>query len=280
MIPNRALLVLIAAVIAAGSTLAGCGEPEEVWNGQRWPEPFPIGSDESPAQWTVKVLETLPHDPEAFTQGLERLSNGQLIESLGLWAVSEIRIVAPASGDTVRSAALPDDVFGEGLTVVGSEAVQLTWRAGVAYRWSLPDLTPLPSWTFEGEGWGLCADREGFVMSDGSHVLTRRSFEDFSVQETLPVRRDASPVQLLNELECVDDLVVANVWRSTEIVVIDSTGTVVASIDASPLLGLVAVGDPVEDVLNGIAAEPDGTFLLTGKRWPSMFRVAVVVADP
>lgn len=68
----------------------------------------------------------------------------------------------------------------------------------------------------------------------------------------------------------------ANVWRSDRIMRIDgNSGTVTGEIDAAGLL------TPQEaaraDVLNGIAAVP-GTrqFLLTGKWWPKMFRVAFV----
>jgi glutamine cyclotransferase len=55
-----------------------------------------------------------------------------------------------------------------------------------------------------------------------------------------------------------------------------ATGHVTAVVDAAGLL------DPAQranaDVLNGIAAVGDGEFLITGKNWPSMFRVRFVPA--
>jgi glutaminyl-peptide cyclotransferase len=81
-------------------------------------------------------------------------------------------------------------------------------------------------------------------------------------------------VDRLNELECVDGTVWANVWQTDRIVAIDpATGSVTAVVDAS---GMVAdrsgFGD--DDVLNGIAHDPDsGRFLLTGKRWPVLYEV-------
>jgi glutaminyl-peptide cyclotransferase len=88
------------------------------------------------------------------------------------------------------------------------------------------------------------------------------------------VRLDGRPVERLNELECVDGTVWANVWLTDTIVAIDpSTGAVTAVVDASGLLAdRSTMGD--EDVLNGIAHDPEtGRFLLTGKRWPVLFEV-------
>ncbi len=85
-----------------------------------------------------------------------------------------------------------------------------------------------------------------------------------------------SPMANLNELECVDGLVFANVWLTDEIVVIGPDGVVVAAIDASAL-GEELADVPGRDVLNGIAYDPaTGTFLLAGKLWPTTFEVRFV----
>ena len=64
----------------------------------------------------------------------------------------------------------------------------------------------------------------------------------------------------------------ANVWQTDTIVVIDPVdGSLDATVDAS---GLLTEDQRAEaDVLNGIAALPDGSFLLTGKLWPAAFVV-------
>jgi glutaminyl-peptide cyclotransferase len=53
------------------------------------------------------------------------------------------------------------------------------------------------------------------------------------------------------------------------------TGRVTARIDAT---GLLPAGERAGvDVLNGIAYDPaDQTFLITGKLWPTLFRVTFV----
>ena len=77
----------------------------------------------------------------------------------------------------------------------------------------------------------------------------------------------------LNELECVDGQVYANVWMSDDILRIDpSSGDVTAVIDTARLQHR-----PYEDpnaVLNGIAHIP-GTdeFWITGKLWDDLYRV-------
>ncbi|MCH7788888.1 MAG: glutaminyl-peptide cyclotransferase [Acidobacteria bacterium] len=173
--------------------------------------------------------------------------------------------------------ALDDQFFGEGATVIDERtAVQLTWRSGRALVYNTMSLRQIGEHTYDGEGWGLCRDDDRLVMSDGSDTLTLRDPLDFSVVGSLQVTRDEQPVDKINELECVGGDVYANLHTTDEIVRIDlDNGEVVTTIDAAGLLTdeeLVTAG-----VLNGIAYDSgDGTFLLTGKNWPWMFRVQFV----
>src|SRR5690606_18310366 len=122
---------------------------------------------------TVDVLRQLPHDPGAFTQGLE-LDAGVLYESTGLVGRSSLREVDLETGEVVRQRDLPAPTFAEGLTVVDGELLQLTWRNGVLYRWDKETFEPTGTARYQGEGWGLCYDGEVLWMSDGSSRLTRR----------------------------------------------------------------------------------------------------------
>ena len=123
-------------------------------------------------------------------------------------------------------------------------------------------------------------DGSRLVMSNGTADLTFRDPTTFDIIELVEVRLDDRPLSLLNELECVDGFVFANVWKTNAIVVIEPTrGQVVAVIDASELT-LDATGrlDDQLRVLNGIARLDATTFLLTGKEWPSMYRVRFVAS--
>ncbi|WP_374058961.1 glutaminyl-peptide cyclotransferase [Saccharomonospora sp. NB11] len=225
---------------------------------------------------TVEVVDVLPHDPTAFTQGLE-IVDDTLYEGTGLVGESTLRS-GPIGGEPTVTVSLPAPLFGEGITVVDSRIWQLTWRDGVAIERDRDTLAELRRVTYEGEGWGLChqAEADRLVMSDGSPTLAFRDPTDFSVLGSVEVTDGGVPVDELNELECVDDTVYANVWHSDDILRIDpETGVVTARIDAS---GLLTPEEAVDaDVLNGIAAFPDSDrFLVTGKWWPKMFTVRFV----
>jgi glutamine cyclotransferase len=223
---------------------------------------------------TMTVVATLPHDPNAFTQGLE-VHDGQLIESTGLYGESDRRLVEIGSGEVHRIEALDGSLFGEGLTVVGDEILQLTWKAGVYIRSDVETLTETGRGVYEGEGWGLCFDGNQLVMSDGTASLTFRNPETFERTGTIDVTLNGEPLVALNELECVNGHVFANVLGKDSIVVIDPvSGQVVATLDASSLRPDDAPLDNSRFALNGIANDPaTGHFFLTGKRWSVLYEV-------
>ncbi|MER7079828.1 glutaminyl-peptide cyclotransferase [Saccharopolyspora kobensis] len=225
----------------------------------------------------AEVIRVLPHDRSSFTQGLE-IAGGTLYEGTGMKGESLLRATDLATGELRREVELPDDLFGEGITVTGDRIWQLTWQEGVALERDRETLAELRRVEYPGEGWGLCSDGARLVMSDGSDRLTFRDPVTFAPTGSVDVRAAGAPVEELNELECVGGQVWANIWGSEEIVRIDpATGQVTAVVDASGLLS--PEQRPGTDVLNGIAAVP-GTdeFLLTGKYWPALFRVRFVPA--
>lgn len=228
------------------------------------------------ARLVPEVVGTTPHDPAAFTQGLE-YHDGVLLESTGLYGESDRRRVDPATGEVLASVELPAEHFGEGLTVVEDRLVQLTWQEGVAHVADPTTLEASEVRPLAGEGWGVCYDGERLFLSDGSPSLHVLDPDTLEVTGELPVTLDGIPLDLLNELECSDGLVWANRWLFTEIVAIDpDTGEVRAVVDGS---SLVPPGLGQDAVLNGIARNPDSdTFWLTGKLWPVLYEVRLVQA--
>lgn len=231
-----------------------------------------------PERLVAAMVEGFPHDRTAFTQGL-LWYRGSLYESTGLYGRSSLRRVDPATGEIEASVTLPREFFGEGLARVEERLIQLTWREGVAFVRDRESLEELDRFHYEGEGWGLCHDGRRLVMSDGTSVLTFREPATFDVLRRVEVTLRDRPVGGLNELECAEGWVYANVYGSDKIVRIDpEAGRVAAIIDASDLLRPdEAVG---ADVLNGIAYDPQRqVFYLTGKLWPRLFEVRFVVAS-
>jgi glutaminyl-peptide cyclotransferase len=221
------------------------------------------------------VLQIYPHDTGAFTQGL-LLHGGALYESTGLVSRSSLREVTLATGQVVRQHDIPSPYFAEGLALVGEQLIQLTWQNQVAFKWDRATFAAQGQFTYSTEGWGLCYDGTRLVMSDGSSKLYFRNPTTFALLGQVTVTLNGAARDRLNELECVDGYVYANVWTTDIIVKIDpATGRVVARINAAGLL------TPTErssaDVLNGIAYDSDTqTFLITGKLWPKLFRVLFV----
>jgi glutamine cyclotransferase len=227
--------------------------------------------------YVAEVVTSVPHDTGAYTQGLEWY-DGVLLESTGQYGASTLRRIDPTTGDVVDERVLDSTWFGEGLTVVGDQVWQLTWREGVLVRSTADDLDPIDTIGYTGEGWGLCLAEDRLVMSDGSNVLTFRDPATFEIVGTVAVDDANGPLALLNELECRGTQVLANIYGSDTIAVIDiETGTVSATIDASALRPAETPLENLDFVLNGIAARP-GTdrYFLTGKYWPVLYEVELV----
>ncbi len=236
--------------------------------------PEPLGTT-VPEALRVQVVQRHPHDPRAFTQGL-LWHGGKLYESTGLEGRSSVRRVDLATGAVEARTDVDETFFAEGLARVGDTLVQLTWQNERALVYDLTTLQKTAEHRYEGEGWGLCYDGTHLVMSDGSDRLRFRDPATFEVVREVRVTRIGRPLRSLNELECVDGKVWANVWQRNELVRIDpGTGRVEAIVDAGGLL--TAAERRSADVLNGIAWLPETRrFLLTGKLWPASFEVEFV----
>jgi glutaminyl-peptide cyclotransferase len=223
------------------------------------------------------VLATLPHDTSSFTEGLQR-DGTTLWEGTGLAGLSELRELDPTTGAVVRSAPLPGKLWGEGVAVTGDTIWQLTYQDGVALQWDKATLKVKKQVALTGEGWGLCFDGNRLVQSDGSATLRFRNPTTFAQTGALTVTLDGKPVPQLNELECAGGQVWANVWPTTQLVRINpASGRVTAKVDGGGLLTPEQAQGT--DVMNGITWLGGDEYLVTGKYWPVMLRVRIVVPD-
>jgi len=226
--------------------------------------------------YKVKVLEALPHDVRAYTQGLF-FHDGKLYESSGQYGQSFFREVDLKRGTTVRSFNLDSKYFAEGATVFDNRLYLLTWQEKVVLVYDINTFKQLGTLYNPREGWGLTTDGKHLIMSDGTsniYFLDPASFRDI---RKIEVTQKGKKIDLLNELEYIDGFIWANVYGADSIVIIDpATGDVQSTIDCKGLLH-ASLRRPQTDVLNGIAYNPDtGDIFLTGKYWPRMFRVDIV----
>lgn len=223
----------------------------------------------------VEVIRTLPHDIEAFTQGLF-LHRGRLFESTGLVGKSSLREVELETGRVLRKLDIPRPHFGEGIALAGDSIFMLTWQTGAVFRYGLEDFKLIEEYEIEGEGWGITFDGERLIMSDGSASLEFRDPDDFSSLGRREILLDGRPVDRINELEYIGGKVYANRWKTDDILIIDpERGVVETIVDASGLLSGVA--RLRADVLNGIAYDEEADrIFITGKLWPSLFEIRIV----
>jgi glutamine cyclotransferase len=239
---------------------------------------------ESPApcerQW--QLLATHPHDPQHFTQGLLTF-DGRMFESVGQYGRSGVHEVELGGGKVLHSRALPGNVFGEGLAKIGDRLVQLSWKENTAYFYDL-SLEPKGALPYPGEGWGLTTIAtpagERLLLSDGTPWLRVLDPKTLAEERRVMVQVQGRPLQLLNELENVNGEILANIWHSDEVAVIDaSSGAVTGWFDFGPLRSRLAWPPPMhptETDLNGLAWDAgDSRLLVTGKYWPQLFEVAI-----
>jgi glutamine cyclotransferase len=222
------------------------------------------------------VVRSYPHDPKAFTQGLEYF-DGFLYEGTGLKGRSAVRKVELESGKVVQEATLHPQYFGEGITIAQGKIFQVTWQDRIGFIYDAKTFKPIRNFTYFGEGWGLTHDTAGLIMSDGTSTLRFLELTRFQERRRLKVTDAAVPIERLNELEWVRGEIWANVWESDYIARISpKDGRVLGWINLKGLLGAPNAKLPPEAVLNGIAydAQKDRIFV-TGKLWPRVFEIQV-----
>ncbi|MEP7272981.1 MAG: glutaminyl-peptide cyclotransferase, partial [Acidobacteriota bacterium] len=276
--------VVILIVITAFAALGGLGRiglsyrASEAPVGESDASQVPAGNA-PPARhpvYSYEVINSWPHDPQAFTQGLV-YHQGFLYESTGLNGRSSLRKVALETGQVLTRIDIASEYFAEGLAIFNERAIQLTWQHQTAFVYQLANFQPIQTFSYTGEGWGLTHDGQSLIMSDGTRFIRFLDPQSFQVRRTIEVKDGTTAVTQLNELEYIDGEIFANIWLTDKIVRISPvSGKVNSTID---LKGLLSAADRAQgaDVLNGIAFDADGRRLfVTGKLWPKLFEIKLI----
>ncbi|HFS67956.1 MAG TPA: glutaminyl-peptide cyclotransferase [Flavobacteriia bacterium] len=232
-----------------------------------------------PDFYSYEVVNTYPHDSNAFTQGLE-FYNGDLYESTGQYGESSIRKVDLKTGKLLKSVALDKKYFGEGITVFKDKIHQLTWQSNIGFIYDVNTFNKIGSFKYgkSREGWGLTHDTINLIKSDGSKklwFLDPNTHKELKFVEAYTNKISTSKnISMLNELEYVNGKVYANVWQKNFILIINpNDGTIEGVADLAGLQKL-AGQQGLNNVLNGIAYNPKTNKLyVTGKRWNKLFEI-------
>jgi glutamine cyclotransferase len=241
------------------------------------PTPTPtVGLEPAVPSYGYEIVNTYPHDPNAFTQGLVYF-DGDLYESTGRYGQSNLRRVDLETGEVLQRIDLPAQYFGEGITLLNDRIYKLTWKEQRGFIYERETFELLQEFTYPTEGWGLTHDGQNLIMSDGSAYLYYLDPVRLAEVGRVEVRDGNLPIVRLNELEYIEGQVYANIWQTNWLVIIDpASGRVTGRILLDGLLAPEDMIQPV-DVLNGIAYDPayDRLFV-TGKLWPKLFEIDLV----
>ncbi|MCZ2809301.1 MAG: glutaminyl-peptide cyclotransferase [Candidatus Bathyarchaeota archaeon] len=227
-----------------------------------------------PANYTYNVVNVYPHDKTAFTQGLV-FEDGILYEGTGRYGQSTLRRVELETGNVTQLYSLPDQFFGEGITIFDDKIIQLTWKSKKGFVYDKSSFDLLQEFTYPTDGWGITHDGSRLIMSDGTATLIFLDPETFQKIGQVEVY-DEEPVTMLNELEYIDGKVYANIWMDEKIAIINpQTGGVTGWIDLEGINETEKQDS--SNVLNGIAydIEKDRLFV-TGKLWSKLYEIELV----
>lgn len=234
-----------------------------------------------------KVLgKRMFHDKTHFTQGLTYSNSSNILfESNGLYGRSSICKLNPKFGTIIKCNVMEKKYFAEGMQVYGEpgneKLIQLTWKQRNGFIYDARSLERIDTFTFSttnNEGWGICYDKDNheFIVSDGSaylHFWDADSLEE--KRRLLVTRQSGMNAEDINELEFVKGRVLANVWYSDVLLVINPiTGECEKEYDMSSLWSQMDRNAKGADVLNGISvSKEEGVLYITGKKWDRMFLV-------
>ena len=234
-------------------------------------------NNQSPKIYSYKIINTYPHDITSYTQGLE-FYKGELYESTGQYGESKLRKVDYKTSEVLKNFNLPNQYFGEGLTILNDKIYQLTWQEGIGFVYDVNTFEKTSSFKYgkSKEGWGLCNDGKRLYKTDGTDKIWMLNTTNLTEEDDIQIYTNSGKIGSLNELEWINGKIYANIYQRNGVAIINpNNGAVEGVVDFSPLKALVTQHQGL-DVLNGIAYNPETkTLFVTGKRWDKLFEVEV-----
>ncbi len=227
-------------------------------------------------RYGYEIVNTFPHDANAFTQGII-YDDGVLYEGTGQYGYSSIRKVELKTGKVLQKYEMPDEYFGEGITIWKDKIVQLTWQSKTGFVYDKATFKPQGEFSYKTEGWGITHDGEHLIMSDGSPTLYFLDPETYEVVSKIAANYGTQLLKNLNELEYINGKIYANIWKTEDIAIINpNTGIVESLIELDGLMDSLVTHHQI-DVLNGIAYDAKNKRLfVTGKWWPKLFEIKLI----
>jgi len=248
-------------------------------------ERIELVSNVQPKLLKYTIVNTYPHDIEAYTQGLEfyrdtlyeGTGNGEG-KKTGKRGISSLRKTNYKTGEIYKKVELTEQYFGEGITILSNKVYQLTWLNNVGYVYNADTFRKektLPYYK-NMQGWGLTNDGQNLYMTDSSERIRILNPENFKEIDYINVYSAGTKIKAVNELEWIDGKIYGNIYQKDAIAIINpKNGAVEGIINLVDLTKKISKL-PDTDVLNGIAYNPKTkTIFVTGKNWDKMFEIKV-----
>lgn len=233
-------------------------------------------SNVEPKLLSYKIVNVFPHDTLSFTEGLEFFRD-TLYESTGQYNKSKLLKIDYKTGKSFKSLDLDGKYFGEGITIINNQIIQLTYKELTGFVYNVNTWKVEKTFTFDKqvEGWGLTNDGKFLYQSDGTEKIWKLDPKTLKMIDYINVYTNSSKIKSVNELEWINGKIYSNIWTKDAIAVVNpENGSVEAILNLSDLRKQVK--NTEAEVLNGIAYNPKTkTLFVTGKNWDKMFEIKV-----
>lgn len=237
-----------------------------------------VASASVPKLLKYTIVNSYPHDIEAFTEGYE-FYNDTLIESTGTGNDCDAYVakIDYKTGKVFKKVLIDQKHFGEGITVLNNKLYELTWQSKIGFIYDAKTMKLLKTFNFDKniEGWGMTNDGKNIYQSDGTEKIWTMDPETQKLTDFINVYTNDSKIKSVNELEWINGKIYGNIWQKDAIAVINpQTGAVEGVIDLTALKAKIK--NPKADVLNGIAHnKKTNTIFVTGKNWDKTFEIKI-----
>ena len=239
-----------------------------------------IFSSIKPKLYSYEIINEFDHDIASYTQGLEFDNEFNLYESTGQYGYSSLRKIDFKTGTILNKLFLDKSFFGEGLTILGNNIFQLTWKQKIGFVYNKNNFELIKSFAYNKsiEGWGLCNDGKRIYKSDGSEKIWILDPETLNELSFISIVTDKKVITKINELEWYNGKIYANTYQFNKevgLIIDPKSGSVEGVIDFKGLKQKVKQHNKL-DVQNGIAFHKKrNTFFVTGKNWSKLFEIKI-----
>ena len=218
------------------------------------------------------ISRKLHHDINAYTEGLVFQAD-YLYESTGIVGFSSLKKINASNSLIVAQGLTPKNIFAEGLTILNDSLYQFSLKKNIIHVYRIKDLEKINQIHYDKDAWGVTTvDEYHLLVSDGSSQLHWFDPNKQIIVKSAQVHYQKYLVEGLNELEIINGKILANIWPTQCIAVINSDRLEVESWINLSQLNDLNINENSYVTTNGIAYDDvHHELIVTGKYWQSFY---------